>query len=231
MNFADYLNQQLQLNANPDKAPQMQAYMKTQQPFYGVSAPERKRLFREAKKQFTVASQEQYQTTILSLWQSSHRESQYQALEVAEAYKKFHTPDSMPLYEQLLLQAENWDTVDWIAINLAGRVILNNRKFEDTLVLWRQHENLWMRRSSLIAHIKHKKQTNTDLLSETIAMLSHESEFFIRKAIGWVLREYSKTDPQWVQDFVTQHENQLSGLSRREALKHIERTKLKRNNS
>jgi 3-methyladenine DNA glycosylase AlkD len=230
--FANFLVAQLQEHANPLKASQMQAYMKTQQPFYGVAAPERKKLFRLAKKQFSIQSQQEYEDTILKLWHSSYRESQYQALEVAEAYKKFRTLQSLPLYERLLLSAENWDTVDWIAITLVGILIVEHLKvgdksLESWLLKWREHDNFWLRRSALIAHIKHKQHTNIVLLSETILMLSHETEFFIRKAIGWTLREYSKTDAFWVENFVQQHENQLSGLSKREALKAINRNKEK----
>lgn len=221
MDFANYLINQLQQSANRQKAPQMQAYMKTQQPFYGVAAPDRKKLFREAKKQFSISSQREYEDTVLTLWQASHRESQYQALEVAEAFKAFRNPDSMGLYEELLLSAENWDTVDWIAITLVGLLVLKHPSLENQLVDWRGHDNFWMRRSSLIAHIKHKDHTNTDLLSDTIVTLCHETEFFIRKAIGWVLREYSKTDPGWVEAFVLDNETRLSGLSKREALKRI----------
>lgn len=223
MEYVEFLVAQLRENADPQRAAKMQAYMKTDQPFYGVAAPERKKLFKVAKKQFAINSLQEYQDIVLALWQSSHRESQYQALEVAEAYKKFRTVDSMGLYEQLLLTAENWDTVDWIAITLVGLLVMPHKELEETLIAWRSHENFWMRRSSLIAHIKHKQNTNTALLSETIQMLSHETEFFIRKAIGWTLREYSKTDPDWVSRFVHDNDETLSGLSKREALKIIQR--------
>lgn len=223
--YANFLVAQLQDNANPEKAPQMQAYMKTSQPFYGVASPDRKKLFRLAKKQFVIDSQQHYEYTVLTLWNSTHRETQYQALEVAEAYKKYRTVKSFGLYEQLLLTAQNWDTIDWIAITLSGLLILDHKEFETKLIEWRSHDNFWMRRSSLIAHIKHKQHTNTDLLAETILILSHETEFFIRKAIGWTLREYSKTDPQWVERFVEEHESQLSGLSKREAMKIIIRSR------
>ncbi|MCB0173573.1 MAG: DNA alkylation repair protein, partial [Anaerolineae bacterium] len=86
-------------------------------------------------------------------------------------------------------------------------------------------DNFWVRRASLLAHLRHKEQTNTQLLADTILALCHESEFFIRKAIGWVLRDYSYTDPAWVSNFVAQYDDRLSGLSKREALKQINRNK------
>lgn len=221
--FTDFIVEQLQVNANPAKAPQMQAYMKTSQPLLGVAAPDRKALFREAKKRFSISSQQDYENTVETLWYGSHRETQYHALEVAGSFKKFRTSNSIRLYEELLLTAENWDTVDWIAITLVGLVILAEPDHESKLIEWRSHDNFWLRRSSLIAHIKHKEKTNTALQKETILLLCHEKAFFIRKANGWVLRQYSKTDPDWVDNFIQQYDSQLSGLSKREALKIINR--------
>ena len=224
MDLASFLKQQLRDNAQPEKAVQMQAYMKMSQPFYGVAAPERKLLFKEAKQRFTISTQEEYEDTVIALWRGSHREEQYQALMVAEQFKAFRNVESVSLYEQLLHSATHWDTVDWIAITLAGLLIKDNKQLEHHLLHWREDANFWLRRAAIIAHIKHKQKTNLPLLAETILMLAHEKEFFIRKAIGWALREYSKTDKSWVVTFVDTHQNTLSGLSQREALKIIRKT-------
>lgn len=226
MSLTHLLIEQLQAHEDLERAAKMQAYMKTQHAFFGVPAPLRKQLFKQAIKQFPVADAEQYQRVILSLWRGSHREMQYQALQVAENAKPFRTKEQMPLYEELLASAENWDTVDWIAITLVGLLIKSEPALQHYLLRWREADNFWLRRAALIAHIKHKRHTDTKLLSETILMLASEREFFIRKAIGWVLREYSKTDPVWVYDFVTCYEGKLSGLSIREALKHINKGKV-----
>ncbi|MCC2605872.1 DNA alkylation repair protein [Planctobacterium marinum] len=225
MMLAQRLEQQLREHQEPSRALKMQSYMKTQQAFFGVPAPLRKKLFKMAEKQAPLTSRTEYESTIMQLWQGSHRELQYQALEVAEFYKVFRTPESLPLYEQLLLSAENWDTVDWIAITLVGLLIKAHPTLESTLLRWQQHDNLWLRRASLIAHIKHKKDTNLTLLSDTILQLAQEKPFFIRKAIGWVLREYGKTDAEWVLRFVQNNQHLLSGLSQREALKHINKNR------
>lgn len=232
MDFVTCLRHQLQSNANLENASKMQAYMKTQQPFLGVAAPVRKTLFSQTRKHYRIDTQQEYEDIVQSLWRGSgtvlpYREEQYLALEVAERYKKFRVPESMPLYVSLLSTAENWDTVDWIGINLIGQLIKEHPEFECQLRAWREHDNIWFRRTSLIAHIKHKVDTNTALMAETILLLCHEKAFFIRKAIGWVLREYSKADPQWVSDFVTKHDTKLSGLSKREALKAINKNKEK----
>jgi len=207
--------------ADPVKAPQMQAYAKTEQPFYGVSAPIRKALFREAKKQFPIKDFGVYCDVVTQLWEGRTREEMYMGLEVACGYKTFHTDHAFPFYEGLFPRASNWDTLDWIASSLISPLVLKNPAREKDLCRWRRDENMWIRRASLLAHLRHGKNTNTDLLAETIVMLMHEKEFFVRKAIGWVLRQYARTNPHWVRTFVAQHEASLSGLSKREALKHI----------
>ena len=217
------IREDLRKAANPQKAREMQAYMKTDQPFYGVPAPERRRLFRAATKKHPITSRREYDQVILELWQGTHREEMYQALEVAERYKSYRDGESLPLYERLIDTSPNWDTLDWIAGKMISTLILVNRQLELRLVAWSESPNLWVRRAALLAHLRHREQTNTFLLSDTILKLAHEKEFFIRKAIGWVLRDYSYANPGWVKKFVKQHDGKLSSLSRREALKHIKR--------
>ena len=208
---------------DPEKAPAMQAYMKTEQPFYGVQAGPRRKAFRAAIKDFKEISRETYECVIFELWQGQYREEMYQALEVAERYRAYRDKESWPIYERLVRTATNWDTLDWIAGKLISPLIVQHRDLETELVKWSQDDIFWVRRAALLAHLHHKEQTNTDLLAELILRLCHEQEFFIRKAIGWVLRDYSYTNPEWVQAFVAAHEDKLSGLSKREALKQIHR--------
>lgn len=220
------IRQQLKEHADPDKAGPMQAYMKTDQPFYGVQAGVRKKLLKAATKDFKNIRRQEYEQIVLELWEGKYREEMYQALEVACHYKKFRDEASWPLYEKLTRSATWWDTLDWIAGHLVGLLVLEHRHLETNLTNWSEDPNLWVRRASLLAHLKHKETTNTKLLTDTILKLCHEQEFFIRKAIGWALRQYSHTNPKWVKDFVSKHEQKLSGLSKREALKHIQRKRL-----
>ncbi len=218
-----YIRNELKLHGDATKAPQMQAYMKTDQPFYGVQSKLRKQIFRDAIKKYPITSQKTWETLILELWNGIHREEMYLALEVAERYKKYHYETSWDLFEKLLRSATNWDTVDWLSSNLIGQLVYKYQHFEKYLIDWSDDDNFWIRRASLLAHLKHKEKTNTKLLASTILKLSQEEEFFIRKAIGWVLRQYSYTDPNWVLQFVENHEEKLSRLSKREALKVINR--------
>lgn len=218
-----YIKNELKQHGDAKKAPQMQAYMKTDQPFYGVQSKQRKHIFRDAIKMFPIISRDSWEKVILELWNGTHREEMYQALEIAERYKKYHDETAWNLFEKLLRSATNWDTVDWLSSNLIGRLVEKYRHFEKQLVAWSNDDNFWVRRASLLAHLKHKEKTNAKLLANTILKLSQEEEFFIRKAIGWVLRQYSYTDPEWVLQFVKNHEDKLSGLSKREALKALNR--------
>ena len=218
-----YIKDELKLHSDPGKAPRMQSYMKTDQPFFGVQSKLRKKIFRDAIREYPITSREEWEIILLELWNGIHREEMYQALEVAECYKKYHDEATWNLFEKLLRSATNWDTVDWLSSNLIGRLVKKYRHFERQLIEWSNDKNLWVRRASLLAHLKHKENTNTKLLADTILKLAHEKEFFIRKAIGWVLRQYSYTDPGWVFQFVKKHEDKLSRLSKREALKAINR--------
>lgn len=216
-----YMQQHLVEVSNADDAISMQEYMKTEQPFYGVKAPERKAVFKKAREHTDVADFVQYRRLVLWLWSGVYREELYLAMDVAEYYKAFRTPDAFSIYEEMLETADNWDTVDKLASNLIGGLVKDYREFEAKLIEWRQSDNMWLRRASLLAHLKHKDDTNIPLLEETILLLANEKEFFIRKAIGWVLREFSKTNPDYVIDFVEKHNEQLSELSKKEALKVI----------
>lgn len=216
-----YFLEALKDHADPVRAPQMQAYAKTDQPFYGISAPVRKAIFKQAKKQHKQLNADDYRHVITQLWEGRSREEMYLALEVACGYKNHHNDSHFTFYESLYPRAANWDTLDWIASSLISPLVLANPSRESHLKQWRQDSNMWIRRASLLAHLRHREATNTQLLAETIDMLKHEREFFIRKAIGWVLRQYAKTNPTWVLDFVKTRETQLSGLTKREALKHL----------
>ncbi len=219
--FVDELRAEMTVQANAEDAPIMQAYMKTDQPFYGVKSKARRAIFRAARRRYPVNSRDEYRDIIFDLWGGVYREEMYLALDVVEFTKPYRDIDSWPIYVELMTAAPWWDTLDWIAGKIMSLLILEHRELEAELARWRIDENMWVRRASLLAHLKHKAATNTELLAETIEMLAHEEEFFIRKAIGWVLREYSKTDPAWVGAFVAAHESTLSGLSKREAMKYV----------
>ena len=219
--LVDELRAEMSAQAEIDDAHAMQAYMKTDQPFYGVKSKPRRAIFRNAVRRRPIASRHEYQDVIFELWAGVYREEMYLALDVAELIRPYRDLESWPTYVTLMESAPWWDTLDWIAGKIMSLLILEHCELEQDLIRWRVDENMWVRRASLLAHLKHKNATNTGLLGETILLLAHEEEFFIRKAIGWVLREYSKTDPKWVGYFVAAHGTALSPLSKREAMKYV----------
>lgn len=208
--------------ADPDAAHAMAAYMKTDMPFYGVKKPARVPILRELKRRWVPSSHGEYEALVGGLWALPHREEKYLALGVARAHDRFVTSESLPLFHRLITEGAWWDLVDEAATKLAGRVLLRERVTTTPLVRgWLDDEDMWLRRAAIICQIGHKDETDVDLLFEACRGRAHETDFFIRKAIGWALREHAKTDPDAVRHFVAEHAAELSGLSRREATKHL----------
>ncbi len=210
--------------SNPKKARGMAAYMKTEMPFYGVQKPARVLVLREVAERFPVTSKRGYRSAVLALWKQPHREEKYAALHVARYSKKFVEPDSLTLYERLIREGAWWDFVDEVAVQIVGRVLLAHPKETwPTIDEWSDHEDMWLRRSAIISQIKLKDQTDEERLFRFCRARASEKEFFIRKAIGWALREYSKTEPKAVHRFLLKNRKKLSPLSLREGAKQIAR--------
>ena len=153
-------------------------------------------------------------------WQLPEREWQYFALELLAHYKKQWRISTVKIIEYCIIHKSWWDTVDGIADVWAGEYFkLFPQQITSITGKWNQSENMWLQRCSLLFQKKYKGKTDTKLFSKYIKHLSSSKEFFIRKAIGWALREYAKTNPSWVKNFV--ESNELSPLSKREALKHF----------
>ncbi|MCF7797022.1 MAG: DNA alkylation repair protein [Lentisphaeria bacterium] len=213
---------ELSLRADPVKAPKMQQYVKSPLPFYGVQSAGQKEVWRLARQKFPKLSWENYAESVKTLWfQAKHHEEKYIALYLLNGYPLHRVPEAMPLYETLLVSCWNWDLLDGIAGGSVGRLLLKDPTLESWLVKWSQSDNFWMRRAAIIGQLSLKEHTNAGLLFGFCEKMAHEKEFFIRKAIGWALRQYARTDPVAVKTFVEKMGDRLSGLSRREALKHL----------
>ncbi len=200
----------------------MGRYLKTEMPIYGVSKPERIPILRELAGRWIPATRAEYTDLVLALWQRPHREEKYLAIGVARAHDRFVTKSSVPLYRRLITEGAWWDLVDEVATKLSGRVLLRQRPaMTPTILAWLEHRSLWIRRAALLAQIGHKEATDEDLLFSSCLARAHEKDFFMRKAIGWALRDYAWTAPDAVTDFVATHTAELSGLSKREATKNL----------
>lgn len=218
------MNQEFARIADPAKALPMAAYMKTDMPFYGVQKPARIKVAKELYRRFTPTSRSEYEAAVMELWTQKHRELKYAAIHLACHYEQFKVPASMPLYRRLVIEGAWWDLVDDIAIRLTGRIWhLRRKRIEPMMDKWIKDKNMWIRRCAIIGQIKHKQDTDWDRLQEYCLACIHEKEFFIRKAIGWALREYSYTQPARVKTFLTTHRDELSALSFREGAKALVR--------
>lgn len=217
-----FVHKELQDLADPAKAPLMAAYMKTDMPFYGVQKPCRVAMHRAMRKQFRPHSQQAYRDGVLALWHLPHREEKYAAIEFATQHKAYIGIASLALYEQLIREGAWWDLVDAVATLLVGSVLLKHREQARVVMeKWIADPDMWVRRAALLAHLKHKTLTDEAQLFDHCLKLAPEKEFFIRKAIGWVLREYSKTAPDAVRGFLRAHRTALSPLSFREGAKRL----------
>jgi 3-methyladenine DNA glycosylase AlkD len=210
--------------ADPTKAAAMAAYMKTDMPFYGLQAPQRHALAKRLAKQFRPASQADYARAVRALWRLPHREEKYVAISIARLWSDFVTAESIELYEQLVREGQWWDLVDDVAIHLVGRVWRDERRVTQRLMdTWIDDDNLWIRRTALLGQNTHRADTDEKRLFRYCMRRADESEFFIRKAIGWALREYSYAAAARVRAFVEVQRPRLSGLSYREAIKALVR--------
>ena len=208
--------------ADPVKAEGMAAYMKTDMPFYGVQKPARAQILRRLRDEFPPGTLAEYKALASALWDLSHREEKYLAQAVATQFDQFIVPDSMSLYQRFIVEGAWWDFVDETATHMVRELVLGFPAETWPIVdVWNESDDMWLRRASILCQIGAKERTDVDRLLAFCERRMHEEEFFIRKAIGWALREHAKTDPEAVASFVESNWDGLSPLSRREATKHI----------
>ncbi len=206
-------------------APAMQRYMKSEMPFLGVRKPSRVGIVDELCRRFPFPEQEDLVDTTRALWRNAtYREERYVALSVTghRAQRASRTPGMLGLYEEFVVTGAWWDFVDETASRRIGPLLLSHPDVVRPLLLrWSTDEDRWRRRTAIIAQLRAKERTDVELLRRSIESNLADQDFFLRKAIGWALREHAKTAPGWVREFVEDHD--LSPLSRREALRNIDR--------
>jgi 3-methyladenine DNA glycosylase AlkD len=205
----------------------MQRYMKSIMPFLGVPTPPLRQVCGKVFAETAYAGPGPWRREVLALWRGArYREERYAALALAgmKRFEAYRTPATLPMWEELITSGAWWDLVDPIATQRLGELLDRYpRLLGPAMRAWSRSENLWKRRSSILCQIKLKKGTDLDLLYDCIAPSLPSPEFFLRKAIGWALRQYAWTDPGEVVRYVRAHERELSPLSRREALKNVGR--------
>ena len=223
--FITELRQALEEAGDPARAEQQRAYLKSEMAMYGVGVPETRRLAQRIAAAhgdlWTEAAT--WEAALRRLWdEATHREERNAALAVIRAkLSASHAGrmESLALYEHFLRMGQWWDLVDETS-HAVGLVVRQHPAAAARMRVWATDLDMWVRRSAIICQLQHKADTDLDLLTAIIEANQEDSEFFIRKAIGWALRDYARTDSDWVRAFVQAHAN-LSPLSRREALKHL----------
>lgn len=197
--------------------------MKSVLPFYGLSSAVLKATLRPILREYAPATRAEWEFTIRALMDdATHREEWYAAVALARHRRAagWQDPDALELYRHLIVTAAWWDIVDEVAAHLVGGVLHAHRPLvAPVLLAWATDTDPWLRRTAVLAQLRHRDATDLTLLVAAIEANRDDTSFWLRKAIGWSLREYAKTDPDWVRAFVASH--QLSGLSVREATKHL----------
>ena len=210
-------------NAHGENALRMAQYMKGHFLFFGIKSTMRRELQREWWRGRSIQSENELQSIIEALWDLDEREYQYVGLDLGKRYKKFFAPNSIAFIQKLVITKSWWDTVDAMASHFTGAVVFNNPETGKVMDGWIDHENMWMRRTAILHQLNFKDRTDPDRLFHYCEQRMGEKEFFIRKAIGWALRQYSYIDSKSVVQFVKDHESELSTLSKTEALKALKR--------
>ncbi len=210
---------------DPVRALDQQRYMRSEMPCRGITSPELKALLRPLLTGYRPPSREVWEREVRSLWDSArYREERYAALAVARhrTARGWQDPGSLPLFRHLVVTGAWWDLVDETAAHLVGGVLGAHRADATPVIRsWSLEEDLWLRRTSVLAQLRHRADTDTELLRDVIEANVDDRSFWLRKAIGWALRSYAATDPEWVRSEVARLGPRLSGLSRREAMKHL----------
>jgi 3-methyladenine DNA glycosylase AlkD len=206
-------------NRNEENAGPMIKYMKDHFPFLGIKSPQRKELEKQFFKETEILKKPFNQDFVIGLWEKDEREYQYTAITYMGKFIKKLPKEAIQFLERLITTKSWWDSVDSIA-PLVGELAKRYPELvEETINQWSVDENFWLRRASILFQLKYKNQTNEALLYDYIVKNADSKEFFIQKAIGWALREYSKTNPVSVKTFI--EGNQLASLSVREGSKYL----------
>ncbi len=215
------LQSRLWAHANAEIAQGQAAYLKHHFVFLGIPKPQVMRLCRESRQAFPLTSESELMGLLKALWKMEAREFHYAALWLADQYQPLHTPAIMPVLTDMARTQQWWDSIDPLAADLIGGLVARYPALRESVIGWIEEDDFWMRRVALLFQLKYKTRTDAALLFSLCERVMDEKAFFIRKAIGWALREYAKTDPDAVWAFAQTHRHRLSGLSYREATRRI----------
>jgi 3-methyladenine DNA glycosylase AlkD len=213
-------------HANPARALPMRRYMKDQFDFFGIQTPARRDIDRAFLQAHGLPDDALLDPLIEMLWADPHRDCQYFGVDLLRRFSNRLDAAWLPRVEWMITHRSWWDTVDGLAADVAGPLLAHHPdSIEPCTNHWIESDNFWLQRTAILFQLRYKARTDESLLSRIILRRAFEREFFVRKAIGWALREYSKTNPTFVKRFVARYAAELSPLSQREALKVLARKK------
>jgi 3-methyladenine DNA glycosylase AlkD len=225
--LVDTVRAELARHADAERAAGQQRYMKSELPYRGLTSRQLIGVLRPilADPGFRMVDRSMWEATIRTLWDEvAYREEWYAAISLARyrPYRAWVDSDSMPLWRHLVTSGAWWDVVDEVATHLVRDVLKTAPDVEGLrLREWAVDEHLWLRRTAIICQVGRKDRLDQELLADAIEPNLSDRDFFIRKAIGWALRDHSRVAPEWVRAFVEAHDGELSGLSKREATRHL----------
>ncbi|EWT02045.1 DNA alkylation repair protein [Intrasporangium oryzae NRRL B-24470] len=226
LDLAAAITAALEQAADPERAAGQQRYMKSAMPYFGLTSPAFRAVVGPILRDpaYRLRSRDAWLATIEAIWRgATHREQWYAALALARhrPYRAWVDSDAMPLWERLIREGAWWDVVDDIATHLVRDTVLAAPAVEAPRMReWARSDSLWVRRAAILCQVGTRERLDQELLTDVIEPTIGDPDFFARKAIGWALRDHARSDPEWVRRFVAGHPD-LSGLSRREALKHL----------
>ncbi len=220
------IHAEMERAADLAKAEPMRAYMKSSMPFLGVQTPQHRAICSRVFAEHPLASFDEWRAATLALWRAArYREERYAAIALAcdRRYRAHQQSlDALPLCEELIISGAWWDYVDTIASRLLGGLLsAHPAEMRAAMLAWSGDGSLWKRRAAILCQLSAGAATDEALLFACITPNLADREFFIRKSIGWALRQYARVNPDAVRHYVAEHAAEISALSRREALKHL----------
>lgn len=223
--LADAVRRALAEAADPGRAAAQQAYMRSAMPYRGVAAPRLRALLRPLLAEHPPTTRAGWEATVRELWDgATFREERYAATALVRhrAAAGWRDGEAVPLARHLIVTGAWWDHVDELAVHLVGAALrADAARVRPVLVAWAGEEHLWLRRTAVMCQVGARGDVDRDLLRLAVEANVDDRTFWLRKAIGWALRDLAHTDPGWVRAEVERLGDRLSGLSRREALKHL----------
>lgn len=196
-------------------------YLRNQFEFFGLTSPERRNLQKPIFTKHPIKEYQELVDTVHEMWMKEERDFQHSAIQLWIKYEKMWTLDTLEEFRRCITTKSWWDTVDDLASNCVGKLISSHPELQKDMNEWIEDENLWTRRTAIIHQLKYKNKTNEEMLFRFCKDRASENDFFIRKAIGWALRQYAKTKSEQVKEFCAENKEILSPLSYKEATKYL----------